>query len=183
MQQSHELTLIIKAQKGDFRAFRMLVEANQGFAYAVAKKILYSEEDALDATQESFIKMWKNLKQFKHSFKLKTWLYRIVTNTCIDMLRATHNTADPLVKADSIVMEDLQYSEKRSDDMEMVEIVHSLLQKLPPIQKVVFVLRDIEGMSVTETAEILDYSPEIIKSNLYHARVKMREWLEKIYSE
>jgi len=176
-----EKELIIEAAKGDRQAFRKLVEENQGFVYAVSYKILRNEDDALDAVQEIFIKMWKNLDKFDINARLKTWLYRIAANTCLDVLRKAKNLPLPLENEDISKHGHGHGPGSLLDGVELTQTVYSLSTRLSPIQRAVFVLRDLEGLSVNETAEALDTSTESIKSNLYHARSKMKVWLSRIY--
>ena len=81
--------LIEKAQGGDQYAFRKIVEAHQGFAYAVAFKFVASRVEAEDITQEAFIKLWKNIAKYRPEIKLTTWLYKIIMNLSLDLLKST----------------------------------------------------------------------------------------------
>ena len=85
-----EPEIIRKAASGNRTAFRQLAERHQRFVYAVAVRVLNNQQDAEDATQETFIRLWKNLKHYKAEIKLTTWLYRIVTNICLDVLKSAH---------------------------------------------------------------------------------------------
>src|SRR5689334_9245585 len=101
MQNRLPAEVLRKAMAGDSHAFRHVVEEYQGFAYAVAFRFLRDEDDAEDITQEAFIRLWKNMDRYKQDIKLTTWLYRIVTNLCLDFKKTAHskqrkNTMDML---------------------------------------------------------------------------------------
>lgn len=175
-----EFELIQKSKEGDHSAFRLLVEQNQNFLYAVAYKILGNEDDALDAVQDSFVKVWKKLHLFDTKQIFKTWLYRIISNTCLDILR--QQKTKPMER---ISIADLNrfIEDNTLEIKEMVIMVYDLVHQLPEKQRVVFVLRDLEGLSVAEVSKILKLSSSKIKSNLYNARIQMRKMLELMYSE
>jgi RNA polymerase sigma-70 factor, ECF subfamily len=180
-----ESDIIAKAISGDTDAFRWLVEKYRAFAFSLSYRFLGNVGDAEDIVQEAFIRLWKHLHRYRPEIKLKTWLYKIITNLCLDHLKsgpykqnrdsrdqgAGHNVADPVLADDGIL------------NKELLELVVKGCNLLTPKQKAVFVLRDVEQLDVNEAREILGMSQENFKSNLYHARVKMREIVSKYYKE
>lgn len=173
---------IKKAAAGNRVAFRHLVELNQRFVYAVAVRVLNNPHDAEDATQETFIRLWKNLNRYKAEIKLTTWLYRMVTNICLDMLKSAHHkrnrvTTD-LENKPAIIA---QASDQSLQQIDFMEAVEKAAAQLPPVQKIVFVLRDLQGLSPEEVSEILETTEEKIKSSLYHARVAIGAYLKQHY--
>lgn len=178
-----EPEIIKKAAAGDRSAFRLLVEAHQRFVYAVALRVLNNTHDAEDATQETFIRFWKNMSRYKAEIKLSTWLYGIVTNICLDILKSAHfkrnqMTVDITRQADHI------HDRSADGAMQLHDLtiaVEEAATQLPPVQKIIFVLRDLQGLTPEEVSSILETSEEKIKSNLYHARVAIGQYLKQHY--
>lgn len=175
--------LIQKAVRGSQQAFRTIVEANQGFVYAVAFRFVNDEQDAEDLAQEAFVRLWKNLHTYKQEVKLTTWLYKIVTNQCLDFLKSRHGRQRKnKVDIDrSHFVTDHSTPEKEFQQQELSRIIHAVADELTPKQKAVFILRDLEGLSQEEVSETLSMSTGNVKSNLFYARQKMTEKLKAWY--
>jgi RNA polymerase sigma-70 factor, ECF subfamily len=175
--------LIQKAVRGSQQAFRAIVEANQGFVYAVAFRFVNDEQDAEDLTQEIFVRLWKNLHTYKQEVKLTTWLYKIVTNRCLDFLKSRHGRQRKnKVDIDrSHFVQDRSTPEKEFQQQELSRIIHAAAEELTPKQKAVFILRDLEGLSQEEVSDTLSMSTGNVKSNLFYARQKMTEKLKAYY--
>ena len=180
-----EAEIIEKAMAGDMRAFRTLVERHQSFVLSLAYRFVRDVTEAEDITQEAFVRLWKNLHKYKQEIKLTTWLYKIVTNLCLDYLksskrkhsRTTINVDDEMkLSAGSTADQPMLNEELRSAILKMTE-------ELTPKQKAVFVLRDLEELSVEEVSKVLNESAANIKSNLYYARLKMSELIRKFYGD
>jgi RNA polymerase sigma factor, sigma-70 family len=178
-----EKQLIKKAKMGDETSFESLISSCQGRAYNIALRYLKNEEDALDALQESFIKIFRHLNSFKEDSRFDTWVYRIVVNTCNDMLRKNSNQkiTDSIYKTDEdnkeSVLEIPDHSgspEEVFDKKEKTEHIISCLEKLNQEQKEIIVLRDIHGFSYDEISEILDCSIGTVKSRINRARLRLR---------
>jgi len=177
--------LIEKAQRGDQYAFRKIVEAHQSFAYAVAFEFVGSRVEAEDITQEAFIKLWKNIARYRPEIKLTTWLYKIIMNLSLDFLKSSHRKKQfkmEDVESNHLII-DMAYLEQRIDDSEMLCVIVELAKQLTPKQQSTFVLRDLEGLSVEEVMEITGMDQGQIKSNLYYARIQLREELGRHYRE
>lgn len=175
--------MIISAQKGDKESFRRIVVIHQRFAFAVAFKILLNEEDAKDAAQESFIKLWHNLGSYKFEAKFTTWFYKIVINKSLDKLKARK-------KKESVFQTGMENSAfenllaKDKDDYtnkELKEIIEKLTKKLSPKQKLVFTLRDLNGLDIEDISASLNISEGSVKTNLVYARRRIKELLTTIY--
>jgi RNA polymerase sigma-70 factor, ECF subfamily len=177
--------LIEQAKGGDHHAFRKIVEAHQGFAYAVAFRFVGNRNEAEDITQETFIKLWKNIEKYKPEVKLTTWLYKIIMNLCLDLLKSAQRKRQRKTEdvESNVFIVDQASQEQRSDNLEMLSVIVELAKKLAPKQQTVFVLRDLEGLSVEEVLEITRMDQGQIKSTLYYARLKIREGLAKHYRE
>ena len=177
--------LIEQAKSGDPHAFRKVVEAHQGFAYAVAFRFVGDRNEAEDITQEAFINLWKNIGKYRPEIKLTTWLYKILMNLCLDFLKSSQRkqqlkTED--VETNLFIID--QFSQERKlDDAEMLGVIVELAKQLTPKQQSVFILRDLEGLSVEEVCEITCMNQGQIKSNLYYARLKIREGITSHYRE
>jgi RNA polymerase sigma-70 factor (ECF subfamily) len=180
----NEPQLIARAQKGDLDAFNDLVYHYQDMAYNVAYRVLGNEDAASDATQDAFIKAYKALHQYRGG-SFKAWLLRIVTNCCYDLLR-THQRR-PSTPIDDLVEDDehsdiLENTDDESpedwvDREELGRLIQRGLEELPPDQRTVLVLSDIEGMAYEEIAAVTSVALGTVKSRLSRARAKLREFL------
>jgi len=172
-----------KAIAGDTKAFRVLVERNQSFVFSLAYRFVGDVNDAEDIAQETFLRLWKNLHRYKPGIKLTTWLYKIVTNLCLDLLKSgyrqkanrtqdldEHRQMQSGWSADQSIMND-----------EFHKALEMLTTELTPKQKAVFVLRDMEELSTEEVCQILSMSSGNMKSNLYYARKRMGEMITLFY--
>ena len=175
--------LIQEAARGSQPAFRAIVEVNQGFVYAVAFRFVNDSQDAEDITQEVFVRLWKNLHNYKPEVKLTTWLYKIVTNRCLDFLKSKHGRQ----RKNSVDVEkhreltNYLTPERYYQQHELVKIIHAAADELTPKQRAVFILRDLEGLSPDEVSETLSMSAGNVKSNLFHARQNISEKLKAVY--
>lgn len=184
-----ERELIKKAKSGDEGSFESLILGCQNKAFNIAIRYLKNEEDALDALQESFIKIFRHLHTFKEDSRFDTWVYRIVVNTCNDMLRKNSNQkiTDSLFKSEDeketmIEIPDLTGApEEVLEKKEKSAHVLSCLEKLNTDQKEIIVLRDVHGFSYEEISEILNCSLGTVKSRINRSRLRLREiFLEQI---
>ena len=179
-----EVQIIIqKAARGDQNAFRTIVSQNQSFLYAVAYRFLGSSADAEDAVQEAFVRLWKNLHNYRPEVKLTTWLYKIVVNHSLDVLKSAHRKHQKS-RVDVQSHTSIISGKATDDDMHAAEL-HAFIQEaaseLTPKQKAVFILRDLEELPVEDVCNILSMSAGNVKSNLYYARQQMSEKLKKYY--
>lgn len=179
--------LVERLQAGDARAFRALFDKYHRRAFAVAVGVLKNEDDALDAVQEAFVKVHKNIHKFQGSSSFYTWLYRIVMNVSIDHVRRASrrrtvdfdetigrdsNDAAPAVAiTPNLIDADPGRSALRR---ELSEAIAAGLQELPDHHRAVIVLREVEGMSYEEMAEVLEVPKGTIMSRLFHARKKLQ---------
>jgi RNA polymerase sigma-70 factor, ECF subfamily len=175
--------LIQEAARGSQQAFRAIVEVNQGFVYAVAFRFVNDAHEAEDITQEVFLRLWKNLHTYKPEVKLTTWLYKIVTNRCLDFLKSKHGSQRKNAVDVNKQLHLAAHStpERAYQQEELIKIIHAAADELTPRQKAVFILRDLEGLSSAEVCEALSMSASNVKSNLFHARQKITGKLKTIY--
>jgi RNA polymerase sigma-70 factor (ECF subfamily) len=175
--------LILKAVNGNTKAFEEIVKNYHRFGYAVAFKILFNEEDAKDVVQECFIRIWKHLKNYDRKIKFTTWMYKIVVNLCFDKLKSQKKKRnvfrdydeDPVVNTSAGI--DL---EKDLTNKETASMIKHFANGLSEKQRTVFMLRDIEDLSIEEVSQIMSISYGSVKTNLYYARriikKKIIEW-------
>jgi RNA polymerase sigma-70 factor (ECF subfamily) len=176
--------IIDKARKGDKKAFGSLVVQHQQYAFNLAFRIVCNEDDARDVVQDSFIKIWKNMKLYNPNIKFTTWMYKIVTNTAIDQLRAIKkaglvNIDDFREKLENVCADN---PETQLTNIETGQLIRMISDTLSEKQKLVFVLKDLQGLSSYEVSAVLDLPATSIKSNLYHARKTIKKELLKIIS-
>ena len=179
--------LVQRVQAGDSAAFRTLYDKYHRRAFAVAMGVVKNEDDALDAVQNAFVKVHKNIHKFEGSSSFYTWLYRIVMNVSIDHVRRTsrRKTLDFDERAlheESEVAGDGALVPRVTDAnpgkaalrRELGSAIQAALAQLPEHHRAVIVLREIEGMSYEEMAEALEVPKGTIMSRLFHARKKMQ---------
>jgi RNA polymerase sigma-70 factor, ECF subfamily len=174
---------ISQAARGNRHAFRMLVESQQAFAYAVAFRFVGNAGDAEDIVQEAFVRLWKNLHQYRPQVKLSTWLYRIIANLCLDFLksRPEKQRRSAVGIGHSHALMDGSTPEAELYRRELMEAIHAAANELTPLQRAVFILRDLEDLPVEEVCDILSMPAGNVKSNLYYARRKVGERLKTLY--
>ncbi|MDL2296439.1 sigma-70 family RNA polymerase sigma factor [Bacteroidales bacterium OttesenSCG-928-E04] len=172
---------IERCKNGDQQAFRLVVEKYQSQVFSLIFRIIHDENDAQDLTQETFIRVWTNIKGYDSQKKFITWVYRIATNLCFDKLKSANYAKKKLtVGFENLThaLLDLETGERKLLNNELGEIIRSLTEQLTPKQKIVFTLKDLEGFEAEEISKITFLSPQKIKSNLFLARKKIREKLE-----
>jgi RNA polymerase sigma-70 factor (ECF subfamily) len=179
-------------QAGDRAEFARLVEATSGAIYRLALKMLADPQDAEDVLQETYLQAYRHLSGFDGRARLTTWLYRIAVNQALMMIRKRR-------PGQVSIDEPLQGEEGEGEPLQIVDWcclpeeellsaegqVHldRAVEKLPESLRVVFLLRDIEGLSTRETAGVLDLSETAVKTRLSRARLRLREDLSAYYAE
>ena len=177
-----EKELVIMLKKGDRSAFNQLIDQYQTKVYNIAIGMLSDPEDALDASQEVFINVYKGISSFKENSSLSTWIYRVCANVCKDFLRkrmrranvisldAGDNEDEPLE-----IPDDAHTPEQISEKTELQHLVRKAMDSLSSEYKEVLVLCDIEGLSYDEIAQILKCPVGTIKSRINRARQALRK--------
>lgn len=164
------------AREGDGSAFRTLADRHRRFVVNLAYRFLASRDDAEDAAQEVMVKLWRKLDTYREEVKITTWLYTLVTNHCLDVLKSAgrRRQQDRISIDIRMPVSDPASLADAADLQERLRLVAELASRLPEKQQAVFVLRDLQGMETDEAAEILNMTTDVVKSNLYHARLNMR---------
>jgi RNA polymerase sigma-70 factor, ECF subfamily len=173
--------IIERVKKGDQSAFRRIVDEYRQQAFSLAFRIICDEDEARDIVQDSFIKIWQKISTYDMSMKFSAWLCRIVANTAIDRMRQIKRSKLVTLEKSigKIDLMNLDFTEKEADNKETARLIRWLAEGLPEKQKLVLILRDIEGIDSPEVRKILNMSENSVKSNLYHARITIREKLLK----
>jgi RNA polymerase sigma-70 factor (ECF subfamily) len=179
-----EEKLIAEAQKGDVSAYNRLVLHYQDTVYNVALRLMKDPASADDAAQEAFISAYKALPRFRGG-NFKSWLLRIVTNTCYDEFRRRkrrpQSSLDEITDENpsaSFMASDASGPEEHRQEVELVDAVKRCLDELPDDQRVAAVLCDVEGRDYKEIAEIMSTSLGTVKSRISRARSKLRDCLQ-----
>lgn len=185
-----DATLVAQTREGDARAFSELIKRYEGKVFRLAQHVTQNREDAEDVLQETFLKAYEHLDQFRGDSKFYTWIVRIAVNQALMKLRRRKSdksvSLDETIDTgeDTIVREVAAWDEDPEQQFSREElggILDSAVQSLEPIYRSVFVLRDIEDLSTEETAEALDLSIPAVKSRLLRARLQLREKLTRYF--
>lgn len=180
-------------RSGDRTEFARLLEAYSGQIYRLGMKMLNNPQDAEDVLQETFIKAFNNIDRFEGRSKISTWLYRIASNEALMLLRKRKvqilSVDEPLIGDDDPAespQEIVDWCCLPEDELMSTEsqaVLDRSVSQLPESLRVVFLLRDIEGLSTRETAEVLEMTETAVKTRLSRARMRLRELLSTYYSE
>jgi RNA polymerase sigma-70 factor, ECF subfamily len=184
-QQSHEQRLIERIRGGQRDVFYELVRPYERRCFAAAFAVLRNEADAEDAAQESMLKAFKNLRQFRSEARFSTWLIQIAVNEARMRKRKEHpEIMEPIAAQDDegqyTPRDFADWREIPSEALERSEVREKLAQALGSLAQIyreVFVLRDMEQLSVQETAEVLGITPGSVKTRLLRARLMLRDLL------
>ncbi len=187
-----DLTLVKRVRSGDQRAFKLLVERYQRKVYAVALGMLKDKEEAMDVSQEAFVKVYKYLDHFKGDASFYTWLYRITANICIDVLRKRSSGGGEALEFDETLPMDLSEAhigalgsrlgtnpQKSALRRELADKIQEALSTVPEKHRAILLLREIEGMSYEELSRTLDIPKGTVMSRLFHARAKVQKILSQ----
>ena len=185
-------TLVQRARSGDERAFRLLVERYQKKVYAVALAMVKDREEAMDVVQEAFVKVHRSLDSFKADATFYTWLYRITVNVCIDVIRRRGAMRSDSVEFDERIGHDLAEAnlgavssqlgsnpEKSVLQRELGDKIQEALEQIPEKHRAILLLRELDGLSYEELAQVLEIPKGTVMSRLFHARAKVQKLLSE----
>jgi len=176
MTRDDESRVIRAVLEGDTNRFEELVHAYQKGIYNLCLRMLGDEQDALDAAQEAFFKAYRSLSGFRGESRFSTWLYRLSANVCLDMLRKRPNVPTVSMDDDGVPLFLADSSSSPQQVLERSEIrrtVDEALDTLPPEFRQAVVLRDVNGFSYEEIAEITGLGTGTVKSRIFRARRKL----------
>lgn len=185
MTPEQEMHCVRRVLDGDVNAFEQLMNAHEKTVYNLALRTLGNPQDAEDLTQEAFLKAYRSLSSFRGDSKFSVWLYRIVSNLCLDYLRArSRRPAQSLTVEDDegevgeLEIPDEHFSPEKLLDRKLTrESVQRGLASLPDDARQILLLRELKGLSYEEIADVLDLEPGTVKSRIFRARKKLCAFL------
>ena len=178
-----ETALIRKAQKGDHEAFATLVDAHQRYVYNLALRLLKDENEALDLAQETFVRAWTALPNFKGQSQFRTWLYRIVTNLCYNRLPNLRRSLNDL--GDDVI-EDIPHPDRlalKIESDEVREYLHRAIGNLDENYRLLITLRYQNELSYEEIASTLNLPLGTVKTGIFRAKEQLRKSLARMEEE
>jgi RNA polymerase sigma-70 factor, ECF subfamily len=180
-----EHLLVTAAKAGDAAAFEELVNRYERKIFRLTMNITRNHEDAEDAMQDAFMKAYSHLDRFQEDSRFYTWLVRIAANEALMRLRKRRpnqfSLDEPIESEDDFLPQQIEdwgpNPEQRFAQTEMRDILRGVIEELPPDFRIVFLLRDVEGLSTQDTAEAVGISEAAVKSRLLRGRLKLRQKL------
>lgn len=183
MNQEQIQELVDRSKQNDTIAFGQLVSEFQIMVFRLAFRLLCDEDETRDMVQETFVKVWISIDKFDGSCRFSTWIYKITCNTCYDRLRTLQRTPSTYSSEVTSVEYNIRSQENIEEGLtnkELKDLILQFTRQLSPKQKLVFTLRDIEGLEVSEVVAITGMSAEKVKHNLYQARKQIRNKIHQI---
>ena len=174
MNSTTDIELMRQLRRGNEAVLRELIERHRERLYRLAYRLLNDRDDANDAVQETFIRLWRHARRYDPSQSLSTWLCTICARRCYDELRRRQRHRKTLVEMPVEVV-----NPDALATSELVELLHQVVASLPPKQRVVYQLREIECLSTDEVATATHMSADQVKANLFVARNNVREKLKR----
>ncbi|MBB4912896.1 RNA polymerase sigma factor [Actinophytocola algeriensis] len=171
-----DTTLVVRARDGDVRAYEQLVRRYQGPMFRLAVRMLASRGDAEDVVQEVFLTAWRSLASLHEEAAFVAWLYRMITNRCLNVIRDRHTTVDV----------DLAQRESRSpgsrpertvEVSEQLAAVTEALQRLTGEQRACWLLREVHGRSYEEIAQAVGVTTTAVRGRIARARAQLTEMM------
>ena len=188
MDATEAAAVLARAQQGDSEAFRELVERHSRSVFRLAYRMTGNEQDAEDVVQESFLRAYRQLGRFESRANFGTWLYRIVSNCSVDLMRAKqarHDQVrgDSLDDAAELPAGDLPGPERMAQSAEIERRVQAALGELSPLERAAFTLRHYEGRSIEEISAALNLGTSAAKHSVFRAVKKLRIALAPLRSQ
>jgi RNA polymerase sigma-70 factor (ECF subfamily) len=171
--------LVRLCQDGDMAAFEQLFHKYQERVYSTALRMMNNQDDAMDLTQDIFLRAYQNIGKFRFTSAFSTWLYRLAVNLCIDELRKRKKIGNPVPLEEALSESDGDTPEDNVISSDTERQVWKAINSLKEKDRAIIVLRDIEGLSYKEIAEVLKCSLGRVKSRIHEARQRLKMILEK----
>ena len=186
-EQYADLEIIEKIIEGDVKLFEILIRRYNSFLYRIGRTYGYNHEDTEDLMQDAYINTYNNLKKFENRSSFKTWFTRIMLNLCYQKkhklsFKNEISGDDIQNEKSSILFHHSINNEKLAMNKELGRVLENAIHKIPEDYRVVFSLRELNGLSVAETAEALDISESNVKVRLSRAKGMLRTEIKKMYS-
>jgi RNA polymerase sigma-70 factor (ECF subfamily) len=187
--------LIARARARDFAAFEELLDRYEDKIFRLAFRFVRNETEAKEILQDTFLTIWRKLDTFKGDSQFSSWLYRVATNAALMRLRAQRR--HPEVSTEELPIGYLDnygqippsgenWAKRPDDDLQSQELrrhIQEAVDALPEIYRTVFLIRDIEGLSTEETAEVLGISVPTVKTRLHRARIALRDAIGRYFEK
>jgi RNA polymerase sigma-70 factor (ECF subfamily) len=182
-----DVALVDSAKQGDMAAFEQLVNRHTAMIFRVVMHITNSREDAEDIVQDAFLKAFQHLQHLEERSRFSTWLTRIAVNEALTKLRSSRRAS--IISMDDEIGENSPFVDRIAEwgpnpeqlynSTQLKEILQQALAALPHAHRVVFLLRDVEGLSIAETAETLGLTFSNVRTRLHRARLELRQHLSR----
>jgi RNA polymerase sigma-70 factor (ECF subfamily) len=187
--------LVARARAKDFGAFEELVDRYQDKIYRLAFRFVRNETDAKEIVQDTFLSVWRKIDTFKGDAQFGSWLYRVAANAALMRLRAQRR--HPEVSTEELPIDYLDnyghlptpgenWAKRPDDELQSDELrrrIQQAVDELPEIYRTVFLVRDVEGLSTEETAEVLRISVPTVKTRLHRARLALRDAISRYFDQ
>jgi len=185
---SSEQEIIQKILNGEMALFEVLIRRHNAILYKIARSYDFNHEEAKDLLQETHIAAYQNLKKFEARSSYKTWIAKIMVNKCLYKLNygsSKYEISHNIIDENSQPMFSPKKRSTETDvlNKELSHILEKSLEKIPVHYRTVFILREVEGLSVAETAEMLNLTLVNVKVRLSRAKTLLQKELEKYYSK
>jgi len=173
-----------RARSGDREAFDILTKNYANMVIGLAYKLLGSREDSLDCAQDAFVRAWENIDRYDPKWSVATWLRRIVTNLALDRLRRRSGKVELSEALEGSLTSTAEAPTEAAERHERAQTVRSLLELLPEKYRLVLVLRDMEGVEISDIARITGANAATVRWRLHRARALFRQhWLASAHRE
>ena len=187
--------LVSRARTKDYAAFEELVERYEDKIFRLAFRFVRNETEAKEIVQDTFLLVWRKLDTFKGDSQFGSWLYRVATNTALMRLRAQRR--HPEISTEELPVDYLDnygqlpaagenWAKRPDDELQSDELrgrIQKAVDELPEIYRTVFLIRDVEGLSTEETAEVLEISIPTVKTRLHRARLALRDAITRYFDQ
>jgi RNA polymerase sigma-70 factor, ECF subfamily len=187
--------LVARARAKDFAAFEQLLDRYEDKIFRLAYRFVRNETEAKEILQDTFLSIWRKLDTFKGDSQFSSWLYRVAANAALMRLRAQKR--HPEVSTEELPVDFLDnyghlpatgenWAKRPDDELQSEELrahIQAAVDQLPEIYRTVFLIRDVEGLSTEETAEVLQISIPTVKTRLHRARLALRETISKYFDQ
>ena len=183
----NDADLVAQVQAGDTEAFAELIRRHHASLHGLCLSLLHDPSASDDAAQEIFLKAFRRLPQFRKDAAFSTWLYRIAYHHCLDLLRSQSRrkteSLDAILEAEGGNPEKMLASPENTElSQENADLVHRVLSCLPPDYRLILTLRELQGLSYQELADVLDCSLDAVKAKLRRARLDFEEHLRHFWN-
>jgi RNA polymerase sigma factor (sigma-70 family) len=186
-EQYSDLEIIQKINEGDVKLFEILIRRYNPFLYKIGRTYRYNHQDTEDLMQDAYINAFSNLKKFENRSSFKTWFTRIMLNLCYQKkhkLSFINEIAGDHIQNEksNVMFQHSQNNEKITLNKELARVLENAIQEIPEDYRIVFSFRELNGLSVAETAGALDITESNVKVRLNRAKSMLQREIKKMYS-